>query len=225
MSAQEAERDSKMSNKPVALPRPTLERLPAYHRVVAAVVKSGEDYIASSELGRKLNMDDAQVRRDLSFVWGKGRPGLGYKASDLLRCLEDVLGFNNLTDAVLVGAGKLGLALYGYPGFRSYGIEIVAVFDTDEAKIGQPLPGRGDEEQAILPADKLGDLVRRMRIQLGIVTVPASQAQQVADTMVEAGIRAIWNFAPATLLVPAEVMVRNEDLAAGLATLQYHLTH
>lgn len=133
MSAQRAADDTKsvedLNREPVALPRPTLERLPAYHRVVAAVVKSGETYVASSELGRRLQIDDAQVRRDLSFVWGKGRPGLGYKAVDLLRRLEDVLGFNNVTDAVLVGAGKLGLALYGYPGFRTYGIEIVAVFD------------------------------------------------------------------------------------------------
>ncbi|MGI6609879.1 MAG: redox-sensing transcriptional repressor Rex [Limnochordia bacterium] len=228
MSPQQAADESKsverLSQESVALPRPTLERLPAYYRVVAAVVKSGEAYVASSELGRRLQIDDAQVRRDLSCVWGKGRPGLGYKAADLLQRLEDVLGFNNITDAVLVGAGKLGLALCGYSGFRAYGIEIVAVFDADEAKVGQPLPGARSGGQAILPVDKLGDLVQRLRIQLGIITVPDAEAQAVADTMVEAGIMAIWNFAPVSLVVPSEIVVRNEDLAAGLATLQHYLT-
>lgn len=208
---------------PIELPRPTLERLPVYHREVASAVASGEEFIASSELGRRLGFDDAQVRRDLSFVWGKGRPGLGYAASELLERLEDVLGFNNLADAVLVGAGKLGLALYEYPGFRAYGLEIVAVFDADAGKIGQPIYSRERGEQKILPEEKLGDLVRRMRIQLGIIAVPAAQAQAVADTMTNAGIKAIWNFAPVTLRVPEHVVVRHENLAVGLATLQYHL--
>jgi redox-sensing transcriptional repressor len=207
--------------KPVELPRPTLERLPAYHRVVAAAVQAGAEYVASVELGRQLNLDDAQVRRDLSFVWGRGKPGLGYEAAELLRRLEDVLGFNNLADAVLVGAGKLGLAIYGYPGFRAYGLQIVAVFDADPAKVGRPVAAESD--QVILPVSKLKALARRMRIQLGIITVPAAQAQQVADALIEAGIRAIWNFAPVTLRVPEHVRVRHEDLAVGLATLQYHL--
>jgi redox-sensing transcriptional repressor len=207
----------------ITLPRPTLERLPAYYRVVAAAVKSGEAYIASSELGRRLQIDDAQVRRDLSCVWGKGRPGLGYKAVDLLHRLEDVLGFNNVTDAVLVGAGRLGLALCAYPGFRSYGIQIVAVFDADQHKIGRRIPGEWNAGQVILPVDKLGDLVRRLRIQLGIITVPELEAQGVANTMAQAGIRAIWNFAPVSLSVPSDVVVRNEDLAVGLATLQHYL--
>ncbi|HHT27959.1 MAG TPA: redox-sensing transcriptional repressor Rex [Firmicutes bacterium] len=211
---------------PVELPRPTLERLPVYHRVIAAAVEAGEDYISSAELGRRLQIDEAQVRRDLSIVWGKGKPGLGYEAAELLQCLEDVLGFNNLSDAVLVGAGRLGLALYHYPGFQTYGIDIVAVFDSDPAKIGTLLnPGDkySSDHQVVLPLDKLGDLIRRMRIQLGVVTVPADQAQGVVNIMVEAGIKAIWNFAPVTLVVPAGVMVRNEDLVVGLATLQYHL--
>lgn len=209
------------TRQPIELPRPTLERLPAYHRIVAQVVEAGDEYIASSDLGRELNIDDAQVRRDLSFVWGKGRPGLGYEAAELLRRLEDVLGFNNLADTVLVGAGRLGMALYHYPGFRAYGLEIVAVFDNDPDKVGRPVaPG---SDQFVLPVSKLGDLVHRLRVQLGIVAVPPREAQQVADTMVQAGIRAIWNFAPVTLRVPVNVVVRQEDLAVGLATLQYHL--
>lgn len=211
---------------PIELPRPTLERLPVYHRAIAAVVEAGEDYISSAELGRRLKIDEAQVRRDLSIIWGKGKPGLGYEAAELLQCLEDVLGFNNLSDAVLVGAGRLGLALYHYPGFHAYGIDVVAVFDSDPERIGTPLnsPDKySSDHQVILPLDKLGDLIRRMRIQLGIVTVPAAQAQDVVNIMVAAGIKAIWNFAPVTLIVPDDVIVRNEDLVVGLATLQYHL--
>jgi redox-sensing transcriptional repressor len=207
----------------VRLPRPTLERLPAYHRVVAAAVEAGEEYIASAELGRRLNIDDAQVRRDLSYVWGRGRPGMGYEAEGLLSHLEDVLGFNNVSDAVLVGAGRLGLALYDYPGFRVHGIEIAAVFDSDPAKIGRLIQSSRRDGQVILPVGKLEDLVRRMHIQLGIIAVPAGQAQLVAESMVLAGIKAIWNFAPIALRVPSGVVVRHEDLAAGLATLQYHL--
>jgi redox-sensing transcriptional repressor len=214
------------AKEPIELPRPTLERLPVYHRAITAVVEAGDDYISSAELGRRLQIDEAQVRRDLSIIWGKGKPGLGYEAAELLQCLEDVLGFNNLSDAVLVGAGRLGLALYHYPGFHVYGIDVVAVFDSDPTKIGMPLNTPDQyvsDRQVVLPIEKLGDLIRRMRIQLGIVTVPAAQAQEVVNIMVAAGIKAIWNFASITLTVPNDVIVRNEDLVVGLATLQYHL--
>jgi redox-sensing transcriptional repressor len=213
-------------NRPVVqLPRPTLERLPTYHRCISAAVVNGEQFISSAELGRRLNIDEAQVRRDLSLVWGKGRPGLGYEAASLITRLDEVLGYNNVADAVLVGAGRLGRALYAYPGFKRYGLEIAAVFDVDSAVIGQMLQGGAHGEQVVLSAIKMPDLVRRMHIQLGIITVPADSAQLVANDMIKAGIRAIWNFAPIRLKVPNEVMVRHEDLAIGLATLSYHLTH
>ena len=166
---------------------------------------------------KEAGFDNAQVRKDLNHIWSGGRPGLGYEIVKLAECLADFLGLNNTTDAVIVGAGRLGTALAGYPGFGGYGLNIVAVFDSDPDKIRGSI---GDIP--ILPVAKLPDLIRRLGIRLGIITVPES-AQELTDAMVAAGILAIWNFAPVRLQVPEGVLVRNEDLAASLATLSYYV--
>jgi len=126
----------------------------------------------------------------------------------------------NDKEAVLVGVGNLGRALASYTGFERYGLRIVALFDQDPAKVGM-LVG----EHQVLPASKLADLASRLHIQMGIITVPACAAQSVADLMVAGGIRVIWNFAPCRLSLPDSVLVKNEDLAAELATLSHHITH
>lgn len=202
----------------VRIPKPTLERLPVYYRVLVQCRNENQRFISSGELGRRAGIDHAQVRKDLNHFWRGGRPGLGYDVRELTGCLADLLGLHNTTDAVLVGAGRLGSALCGYPGFADYGLNIVAVFDKDPAKIGQML-----HDKPVLAIEKLGDVIRRLRIQMGIVAVSAASAQEVTDIMVEAGIKAIWNFAPVNLEVPVSVIVRHEDLAVGLATLSYHL--
>ncbi|NMB45262.1 MAG: redox-sensing transcriptional repressor Rex [Firmicutes bacterium] len=202
----------------VSIPKPTLERLPVYYRVLLQCRDAGMQYVSSGELGRKAGFDHAQVRKDLNHIWSGGRPGLGYEIEKLASCLADFLGLHNTTDAVLVGAGRLGTALAGYPGFASYGLNIVAVFDADPGRIGGTL-----NERPILSVTKLADLVERLGIRMGIIAIPAESAQTVAETMVAAGIQAIWNFAPAYLQVSDNVLVRNEDLAAGLATLSYYL--
>ncbi|NLJ24263.1 MAG: redox-sensing transcriptional repressor Rex [Firmicutes bacterium] len=202
----------------VSIPKPTLERLPVYYRVLVQCREAGMQYVSSSELGRRSGFDNAQVRKDLNHIWSGGRPGLGYEIDKLTSCLADFLGLHNTTDAALVGAGRLGAALAGYQGFAGYGLNIVAVFDSDPEKIGGTL-----SERPILSVDKLADIAERLGIRMGIITVPAKAAQAVADTMVSAGVQAIWNFAPVCLQVPKNVLVRNEDLAAGLATLSYHL--
>ena len=202
----------------VRIPKPTLERLPVYYRLLLQCREAGMQYVSSGQLGQRAGIDSAQVRKDLNHIWSDGRPGLGYEVDRLVTCLADSLGLHNTTDAVLVGAGRLGTALAGYPGFASYGLDIVAVFDSDPRKIGGILCGR-----PILSVEKLADLIERLGTRMGIIAVPAEFAQAVADTMVSAGVEAIWNFAPVSLQVPEGVLVRSEDLAAGLATLSYYL--
>jgi redox-sensing transcriptional repressor len=136
----------------------------------------------------------------------------------LLRGIEAHLGYNGVNRALLVGAGRLGAALLGHDKFHEYGLEIVAAFDVSPAKIGERLNGI-----EVLPLTRLPDVAREMNAQLGIITVPAEAAQEVVDLLVENGIHAIWNFAPATLRIPAGVIVQNEDLYRSLATLSHRL--
>jgi redox-sensing transcriptional repressor len=161
----------------------------------------------------------AQVRKDLSYLSEHGRSGIGYDARSLASYLEEFLGLINDKEAVLVGVGNLGRALALYPGFASYRLQIIALFDNDVAKVGQTIGGR-----RILPMEKLANLAQRLHIQMGIITVPASAAQEVAEAMIAGDIKVIWNFAPCRLVVPEGVLVKNEDLAAELATLSHHIT-
>ena len=200
------------------IPAPTLNRLPVYYRRLRDAIGEGGAYVSSAELGRSAGVPPAQVRKDFSYLSQKGRPGVGYEAESLASHLEAFLGLVDAKDAVLAGAGNLGRALALYPGFPAYGLNIAVLFDNDPDKVGRKVGGR-----SVLPVEEMGDLVRRREIRVGIITTPAAVAQQVADDMVEAGIRAIWNFAPQSLDVPAEVFVKNEDLAAELAVLSHHV--
>jgi redox-sensing transcriptional repressor len=148
-----------------------------------------------------------------------GRPKAGFHVPGLIKAIQDFLGWDNATDAFLVGAGNLGSALLGYKGFEQHGLRIVAAFDADPDKVGSVIHGI-----QVLPLDKLQDLAVRMRIHMGVITVPAQQAQTVADTMIGAGIIAIWNFAPVCLDVPTGISIQNEDLSSGLAVLSVRLS-
>jgi redox-sensing transcriptional repressor len=201
------------------IPRPSLRRLPIYYRRLRQAVTEGETYISSDDLGQSAGVPGAQVRKDLSFLVEFGRAGVGYPARALAAHLEDYLGLLNDKEAVLVGAGNLGRALALYSGFRSYGLQIVALFDSDPGKVGELEDGR-----QIFPIEKLTDLVSRLQVRIGIITVPDCAAQAVAEAMVAGGIKVIWNFAPCRLQVPHDVFVKNEDLATELATLSHHIT-
>ncbi len=206
--------------KQIGIPRPSLNRLPLYYRHLVKLAEKNIPITSSEELGEAVNVPAAQVRKDLTFLGELGRPGVGYDVLSLAAHLEEALGIVNDKEAVLVGAGRLGTALASYEGFRKYGLNIVALFDSDPQKIGQTVC-----DKSVFPVSKLGNLVRRLNIQLGIIAVPATCAQDICDLMVQAGIKAIWNFAPVNLKVPDSVWVENEDLAARLATLSYHITH
>jgi redox-sensing transcriptional repressor len=199
-------------------PRPTLRRLPVYYRRLREALDKGITYVSSEELGDCADVPAAQVRKDLHYVSEFGRPGVGYDARALAGNLEEFLGLVNDKEAFLAGAGNLGRALALYPGFQQYGLQIIALFDCDPAKLGDLPDGR-----RVWPIEKLPDLARRLNVQMGIIAATASCAQEIADAMVAGGIRAIWNFAPVKLTVPDGVLVKNEDLAAELATLSHHI--
>jgi redox-sensing transcriptional repressor len=206
-------------NAESGIPMPSLRRLPLYYRRLVEGLEQGEEIISSEALAWAAEVSAAQVRKDLSYLEEYGRPGVGYDVESLAAYLEDYLGLVNDKEAALAGVGNLGRALALYPGFVRYGLQIVALFDNDPAKIGQKV---GDHQ--ILPIEKMTDLLQRLHIQIGIIAAPAGAAQKIADQMLEGGVQVIWNFAPARLVTPAGVIVKNEDLAAELATLSHNIT-
>jgi redox-sensing transcriptional repressor len=164
------------------------------------------------------SLDPVQVRKDLMCTGEVGKPKVGHSVPRLVAALEALLGWNKVNEAFLVGAGNLGTALLGYPRFKESGLEIVAAFDADPAKVGRQI-----HDKQVLAIDRLPNLARRMGIKVGVIAVPAPAAQAAADLMAEAGILAIWNFAPVRLRLPEQVIVQNEDLYSGLATLTQKL--
>ena len=200
------------------IPEASLRRLPVYHRILQEMAAAGLQSVSCSSIGKALNLDPTQVRKDIEATGLTGKPKVGYTVAALAHGIADFLGWNNTKDAFLAGAGSLGSALLGYERFRQYGVNIVAAFDTDPARIDQQIHGK-----AVLNLDKLAGLARRMHIHLGVIATPAPAAQLVADLMVEGGIRAIWNFAPIHLRVPPSVILQNEDLYRSLASLSFKL--
>ncbi len=207
-----------MSESIIQVPKYTLKRLPYYYRFVCECDECGLKYVSSEEIAKAVQINAVQIRRDLMLFDALGTPGVGYSVIELKIKLEEILGLKNVNEAVLIGVGKLGRAIIDYPGFKRYGLRIVALFDNDPKVIGSKING-----SQIFPASELAHIVARLNIRVGIITVPASSAQSVADIMINSGAKAIWNFAPVTIRVPNDVVVRNEDLAAGLATLCHHI--
>ena len=199
--------------------RQTLERLPVYLRFLKSQSKSGPLNTSAKAIAEALGLTEIQVRKDLAAISDGGKPRIGYIIDDLVSDLEEFLGYKDVNDAVIVGAGKLGKALMSYKGFSDYGLNIVAAFDTSD-----DVAGTEEEGKPIFHLDKLEDLCKRMNIRIGIITAPAESAQSIADKMVKSGILAIWNFAPAHIEVPQTVLVKNENMAASLAVLSKHLS-
>ena len=200
------------------IPLPSLKRLPTYHHYLKDVQEKGLIYISCTLIGKDLKLDPTQVRKDLEATEIVGKPKVGYPVVDLIGAIETFLGWNNTNEAFIVGAGHLGSALLGYERFKNTGLNIVAAFDTEPARIGTQIRGK-----EVLPLERLVDLAQRMSIHIGIITVPASAAQKVADLMVEGGIKAIWNFAPVHLRLRDDIIVQNEDLYNSLASLSHRL--
>ncbi len=194
-----------------------LKRLPGYLSYLKGLPEGSSVYISATALANALNMGEVQVRKDLAMVSDGGRPKIGYLRERLIEDISQFLGYDNTTDAILVGAGKLGQALMGYRGFNTYGLNILAAFDSNSAaaddKAGRP----------IYTIDKLESFCKKHNVLMGIITVPAECAQQVCDRLIACGIKAIWNFAPTHLDVPEHILVQNENMATSLAVLSMHL--
>jgi redox-sensing transcriptional repressor len=200
------------------LGRPLMKRLASYHQMAAQAAERGLHHVSSSSLAELLDIDDSLVRKDMAVAGISGRPKVGYDLAEILARLEDLLGLGARTEAILVGCGYLGSAILGYPGFSAYGMRITAVFDTDTEKVGREIAGH-----QVLPMEKCRSIIDIFRVQIAVLTVPASAAQEVADFLVGRGVKAIWNFAPVILRVPPGVTVRNENLALGLVRLIHSL--
>ena len=173
--------------------------------------------ISATALANALDMGEVQVRKDLAMVSDGGRPKIGYQREALIDDIEQFLGYDNTTDAVLIGAGKLGQALMGYRGFDEYGLNILAAFDI------APKIRKTEEGKPVYNLTELAKFCRTHKVLMGIITVPAEGAQSVADLLIAGGIKAIWNFAPTHLDVPANILVQNENMATSLAVLSVHL--
>lgn len=194
-----------------------LKRLPGYLAYLKTLPDDGSPYISATALANALGMGEVQVRKDLAMVSDGGRPKIGYQRLALIDDIEQFLGYDNTTDAVLIGAGKLGQALCGYTGFEAYGLNILAAFDA------QPVTDRTDEGKPIYPMEQLESFCKANKVLMAIITVPAMYAQEVCDRLIGCGIKAVWNFAPTHLEVPENILVQNENMATSLAVLSMHL--
>ncbi len=194
-----------------------LKRLPGYLAYLKNMPENAPTHISATALANALGMGEVQVRKDLAMVSDGGRPKIGYQRESLIDDIEQFLGYDNTTDAVLIGAGKLGQALMAYKGFDDYGLNILAAFDAN------PQKEHTDEGKPIYHIDKLSHFCRNHKVLMGIITVPAESAQQVADQLIAVGVKAIWNFAPTHLEVPAGILVQTENMATSLAVLSVHL--
>jgi redox-sensing transcriptional repressor len=196
----------------------TLKRLPIYLNYLKSLDREKTKIISSPVIAKALALNEVQVRKDLAAIKSGGRPRTGYLLEKLIADLDTYLGYGNVNEAVIAGIGHLGRALLSYKGFDAYGLNIIVGFDTDETVVGTEVSGK-----KVLPLDKMVSLCKRMHINIGIITVPCEQAQQVCNLMIESGILAIWNFAPVNLNVPEHILVHNEDMASSLAILSKHL--
>ena len=193
----------------------TIARMPLYLHFLQEENSKGAQYISSTVIAQNISVSSVLVRKDLALVSSQeGRPRLGFAVARLIVDIEKFLGYDNLSDVVVVGAGGLGRACLGYEGFKNNGLNVVAAFDLDKKVVGKTVAGK-----PILHMNSLKEFVSQRRIPIGIVTVPKDAAQEVVNALVDAGVRAILNFAPTPIRAPKDIVVKTEDLAASLAIL------
>lgn len=196
----------------------TVRRLSLYLRFLEEFEEQGIDTVSSEALAARGQTTSAQVRKDLSFFGSFGKRGLGYEVPELAATLRDILGLKRSYKVIVIGAGNIGAALAQYPGFGQRGFNIVSVYDNDSTKIGLLWNGHKVKDVEQLDAD-----LHETPIDIAILTTPARVAQQVANRLVDAGIRAILNFAPIQLNVPDDIAVKNVNMALELEALSYAL--
>jgi redox-sensing transcriptional repressor len=202
------------------IPDIVIGRLPVYLRALNFLLAEGRQITSSQELGDRLGISSAQIRKDFSHFGEFGKQGTGYDIVFLRDQLRQILKVDRMWDVALVGAGNLGKAIADYAGFVGKGFVISAIFDNDPAKIGKEM---GIHNVIVQDVSELADTIRQRAIEVGIIATPAEAAQEVARTMVEAGIKAILNYAPITLIVPASVRGQYIDPVVGLQRMTYYL--
>lgn len=201
-----------------ALSQGTLQRLPQYLIMLKSETQLGRTSVTAEDLASVIKVSPSQVRHDLGSCGMNRAPGERYEIGQLTEVIEHALGYDDISNAVIVGAGQLGRALLSYTNYSDYGVDVIAAFDADESLVGREIGGR-----PILSIKRMTSLCRRMKVHIGIITVPALHAQEVCDKLIEGGIQAIWNFAPVHLKVPDNVIVKNEIIAVSLGELSRQL--
>lgn len=204
---------------PLAIPDIVIRRLPLYLRTLNLLADEGLTVTSSQELGDRLGISSAQIRKDLSYFGEFGKQGTGYDVRYLRDQLRQILQVDRCWNLVLIGAGDLGRAILRYGGFEEGGFSIVAVLDKDERKIGRQIGKFKVQDIA-----RLLRVIKKYKIQIAIIAVPASEAQEVADALVNAGVKAILSYAPITLSLPLHMRVDYIDPVIGLQSMAYHLS-
>lgn len=201
------------------IPNPAVKRLSLYLRQLESFHKKDRRTISSKQLGESLGLTDAQVRKDLAYFGQFGHPGIGYRVDELIVKVRQILGTDKTWNVLLVGAGNLGRALLAYKGFEAKGFAIAAVFDSDSSKVGKKQAGF-----EILPLSALKSTIQAHQIKLAIIAVPADAAQDVADQLVDAGVRGLLNFAPVQIQLPEDVAINSVDLAVQLERISFQVS-
>jgi redox-sensing transcriptional repressor len=202
------------------IPAVTITRLSIYSRCLESLAQEDVKIIASDKLAQKCGINPAQIRKDLAYFGEFGIRGVGYFVKELLFEIKRILGLNKTWKMALVGIGNLGLALVAHENFVRQGYEFVAVFDVDPAKVGRRLASG----QIIHSVDDLEKVVKEKGVEIGVIATPASKAQSAAYRFINAGVKALLNFAPLQLQVPEGMAVENVDFTVKLDNLAYHLT-
>lgn len=192
----------------------TIRRLPQYLRVFYRLHGYGRELVSSTVLAQETHLLPVVIKKDLQAVGAPSKLRTGFKVAGTIQVIEKFLGWNNLNKAFLVGVGHLGAALLGFAGFKNHGLEIVAAFDTSPEKVGKQVHG-----VPVYHTAQLTGLITQENLKIAVLAVPAASAQGITDTLLAAGIKAIWNFAPVRLEVPQGVIVQQEDISSGLAEL------
>lgn len=197
----------------------TVRRMSTYYRILLGLERHGVDTVSSARLAELCGVTSAQVRKDLSYFGSFGTRGLGYPVSDLKGAIVDILGLNRKWGMALFGAGSLGHALFFYQGFRDDGFFFTHIFDTDKELIGQKWHG-----VEILPITDVKASLAANPVDIGVIATPEEAAQEIADVLVGLGVKGILNFVPKQLAVPANVRLRNVNLAVALESLSFMLS-
>ena len=195
-----------------------INRLTLYHCILQDFITKGEEYISSKQIATLLNIDDSQVRKDINILNNSGKSRVGYIVKELKTSIEKTLGFSKTKKAFIIGAGNLGMALAKYDNFTSYGLNILALFDNDETKIGKEI-----NSKKILNIEELPKFATEHSVEIAILTVPWKYAQKTAEFITKSNIKYIWNFTPTVLEVPSGIQVWNENLMGNFLQFTYNI--